>query len=136
MKPTDKRFWIFEAFTIIYAGLLMLLELIIFGKPLTGEIMLFIIAWCCITGAITWPFANRKHWFVFGLIYEVIFIILLSAYLMIDGLNRGLLDWIDFEMCVAFVLPIAIVCFIPSMILAFVGYHLFNKNITNKEKLQ
>ena len=44
MKLTDKRFWIFEAFTIIYAGLLMLLELIIFGKSLTGEIMLFIIA--------------------------------------------------------------------------------------------
>ena len=136
MKLTDKRFWIFEAFTIIYAGLLMLLELIIFGKPLTGEIMLFIIAWCCITGAITWPFANGKHWFVLGLIYEVLFIILLSAYLMIDGLNSGLLDRIGFEMCVAFVFPIAIVCFIPSMILAFVGYHLFNKSITNKEKLQ
>jgi hypothetical protein len=80
--------------------------------------------------------ANGKHWFVFGLIFEVLFIILLSAYLMIDGLNSGLLDRIGFEMCVAFVLPIAIVCFIPSMILAFVGYHLFNKNITNKEKLQ
>ena len=136
MKLTDKRFWKFEAITIVYAGLLMLLELIIFGKSLTGEIMLFIIAWCCIIGAITWSFANGKHWFVFGLIFEVLFIILLSAYLMIDGLNSGLLDRIGFEMCVAFVLPIAIVCFIPSMILAFVGYHLFNKSITNKEKLQ
>ena len=133
MKLTDKRFWIFEAFTIIYAGLLMLLELIIFGKSLTGEIILFIIAWCYITGAITWPFANGKHWFVFGLIYEALFIILLFAYLIIDGVISGLLDWIVFEMCVAFVLPIAIVCLIPSMILAFVGYHLFNKNITNKE---
>lgn len=44
MKLTDKRFWKFEAITIVYAGLLMLLELIIFGKSLTGEIMLFIIA--------------------------------------------------------------------------------------------
>ena len=83
-----------------------------------------------------WLFANEKHWFAFGLIYEAIFIILLFAYLMIDGLIRGLLDWIDYlEMCVAFVFPIAVVCFIPSMILAFVGYHTFNKNITNKEKL-
>ena len=133
MKLTDKRYWIFEAFTIIYAGLLILLELIIFGKSLTGEIILFIIAWCCITGSITWPFANGKHWFVFGLIYEALFIFLLFAYLIVDGVISGLLDWFGFEMYVAFVLPIAIVCFIPSMILAFVGYHLFNKNITNKE---
>ena len=130
MKLTDKRFWKFEAFTILYAGVLMLLELTIFGKSLTSEIVLFTIGWCCITSA------NGKHWFAFGLIYEAIFIILLFAYLMIDGLIRGLLDWIDYlEMCVAFVFPIAVVCFIPSMILAFVGYHTFNKNITNKEKL-
>lgn len=136
MKLTDKRFWKFEAFTILYAGVLMLLELTIFGKSLTSEIVLFTIGWCCITSAITWLFANEKHWFAFGLIYETIFIILLFAYLMIDGLIRGLLDWIDYlEMCVAFVFPIAVVCFIPSMILAFVGYHTFNKNITNKEKL-
>ncbi len=136
MKLTDKRFWKFEAFTILYAGVLMLLELTIFGKSLTSEIVLFTIGWCCITNAITWLFANEKHWFAFGLIYEAIFIILLFAYLMIDGLIRGLLDWIDYlEMCVAFVFPIAVVCFIPSMILAFVGYHTFNKNITNKEKL-
>ena len=136
MKLTDKRFWKFEAFTILYAGVLMLLELTIFGKSLTSEIVLFTIGWCCITSAITWLFANGKHWSAFGLIYEAIFIILLFAYLMIDGLIRGLLDWIDYlEMCVAFVFPIAVVCFIPSMILAFVGYHTFNKNITNKEKL-
>ncbi len=136
MKLTDKRFWKFEAFTILYAGVLMLLELTIFGKSLTSEIVLFTIGWGCITSAITWLFANGKHWFAFGLIYEAIFIILLFAYLMIDGLIRGLLDWIDYlEMCVAFVFPIAVVCFIPSMILAFVGYHTFNKNITNKEKL-
>ena len=97
MKLTDKRFWIFEAFTIIYAGLLMLLELIIFGKSLTGEIMLFIIAWCCITGSITWPFANGKHWFVFGLIYEALFIILLFAYLIIDGVISGLLEWFSLK---------------------------------------
>ena len=137
MKLTDKRFWKFEGFTILYAGVLMLLELTIFGKSLTSEIVLFTIGWCCITSAITWPFANGKHWFAFGLIYEVIFILLLFAYLMIDGLIRGLLNWIDYlEMCVVFVFLIAVVCFIPSMILAFVGYHLFNKNITNKEKLQ
>lgn len=133
MKLTDKRFWIFEAFTIIYAGLLMLLELIIFGKSLTGEIMLFIIAWCCITGSITWPFANGKHWFVFGLIYEALFIILLFAYLIIDGLIHGLMDWIYLPLCFAFIFTIAIICLIPSIVLAFVGYHLFNRNITNKE---
>ena len=136
MKLTDKRFWKFEAFTILYAGVLMLLELTIFGKSLTSEIVLFTIGWCCITSAITWLFANGKHWFAYRLIYEAIFIILLFAYLMIDGLIRGLLDWIDYlEMCVAFVFPIAVVSLIPSMILAFVGYHTFNKNITNKEKL-
>ena len=136
MILTDKRFWKFEAFTILYAGVLMLIELTIFGKSLTSEMVLFTIGWCCITSAITWPLVNGKHWFAFGLIYEVIFIILLFAYLMIDGLIRGLLNWLDYlEMCVAFVFPIAVVCFIPSMILAFVGYHLFNKNITNTKKL-
>lgn len=74
----------------------MLLELTIFGKSLPSEIVLFTIGWCCITSAITWLFANGKHWFAFGLIYEAIFIILLFAYLMIDGLIRGLLDWIGF----------------------------------------
>ena len=97
------------------------------------EVVLIIVGVSCITSAITWLITDGKHWFVFGLIYEALFIILLFAYLIIDGVISGLLEWIVFEICVAFVLPIAIVCFIPSMILAFVGYHLFNKNITNKE---
>lgn len=131
MKLTDKRFWIFEVFTILYAGVLMLLEMIIFGKSLTSELVLFIIGWCCITSAVTWFIAKEKHWFAFGLIYEATLIVLLFTYLMINGLIRGLLDWICIEMCVAFVFPIAVVCFVPSMILAFVGCALFNRNIKN-----
>ena len=133
MKLTDKRFWIFEAFTILYAMVLMFLALIILDKSLTIEVVLIIVGLSCTTGALTWLIADGKHWFAFGLIYELIFSLSIFAFLMIDGLISGLLDCIGFEMCIAFVFPIAVVCFMPSMILAYVGYNLFNNNITNKE---
>lgn len=129
MTLTDKRFWIFEAFTVLYAVVLMLLELIIVGKSLTSEIALFIIGWSCITGAVAWPFANGKHWFAFGLIYEATLILLLFACLVTDGLIRGSFNGDDLIMCVAFVFPIVVLSFLPSIALAFVDYNLFKKSV-------
>ena len=117
----------------MFAVVLMFLALIILDKSLTMEVMLIIVGLSCITSAITWPIADGKQWLILGLIYEALFIILLFVSLIIDGLIRGLMDWISFTLCFVFVFTIAIICLIPSMVLAFVGYHLFNKNITNKE---
>lgn len=78
MKPKDKRFWIFESFTLLYAIGLMVLAIVFWGKTVTIDLSLFVVGLCLASGIITWLVADGKHWFIFGLIYEVIFLFLIN----------------------------------------------------------
>ncbi|MDE6264966.1 MAG: hypothetical protein K2M11_07460 [Paramuribaculum sp.] len=132
MQLTDKRFMIFEVATIVYAIGLMLIAKCVWEKTPTIGILTFLIGFSLISGLITWIIANGKHWFVFGLTYEAIFLLLITLCMIFDAIIGGYSVfndlYLDILILFAFVFTIAVVCFIPSMILAFVGYHLFGKS--------
>ena len=132
MKPADKRFWIFEGFTLLYAIALMILDFMAWGHSAAGTLFFFVGS-CCTSGWVTFLIANGKHWLVFGLVYEVIYLLLLFMYLLADGWMSGYFDEEYLDMCLAFIYPIAIVSLFPSLALAFVGYHLFNENREKKK---
>lgn len=137
-KLADKRFWIFEAFTILYAIGLMGLGYMVWGNSSVIEFQLFILSLCCISGLITWVIANRKHWFILGLVYEAIFLLLISICLWIEAMtsNNTVNVLFDIDLFSAFVLVIlliAAVSFVPSIVLAFIYYHLFNMNNEHME---
>ncbi|GFI66786.1 hypothetical protein IMSAG192_00308 [Muribaculaceae bacterium] len=78
MKLTDKRFWIFEGFCILYSVLLMEIVDLLFGSSMLG-FKLIIIGSCMISGLMTWLMADGKHWAIFGIIYEAVFLLIISA---------------------------------------------------------
>lgn len=134
MKLTDKRLWKFEAFTFLYAIGLILLVGLIFDKPIPFERTVYFSSLFLMSGLLAWLVANGKHWFVFGLVYEIIFMILwtlmlaVAYYIEYDSLNHAIEDGIiDTGLLVYLLVVPAIVMFIPSLVLAFFGYHLINK---------
>ena len=78
MKLMDKRFWIFEGFCILYSVLLMEIVDLLFGSSMLG-FKLIIACMCLISGLMTWLMAYGKRWAIFGIIYEVISLLILSA---------------------------------------------------------
>ena len=140
MKLTDKRFWKFEAFTFLYAIGLILLVGFLFDKPIPFERTVYFSSLFLLSGLVAWLVANGKHWFVFGIVYEIIFMILwalmlaVAHYIEYDSLNHAIEDGI-IDACVFVYLLVvpAIVMFIPSLVLAFFGYHLINKNSRDNE---
>ena len=95
MKLTDKRFWIFEAFTFLYAIGLILLVGFLFDKPIPFERTVYFSSLFLLSGLVAWLVANGKHWFVFGIVYEIIFMILwalmlaVAHYIEYDSLNHA-----------------------------------------------
>lgn len=53
MILTDKRFWIFEASTIVYSVLVMLFVDLIASESVI-EFKLIFTGLCCVSGVITW----------------------------------------------------------------------------------
>lgn len=137
MRLADKRFWIFEASTLLYAIGLTVLGCVIWSKTATIELGSFLVSLCFISGLITWLIANGKHWFVFGLVYEVVFLCLIAAFCVIIGVvtNGTIFNdfWLDIGILLAFTFTIGVVSLLPTIALAFFGYHIFRKNVSTEE---
>lgn len=134
MKLIDKRFWIFEAFTLLYAVGLMLLGYLIYGNSSVMGFQLLIVSLCCMSGLVTWLIANGKHWLLFGLVYECVLLFLISVclWLLTDPKEPSL----DFYMFIGTaIMTIAIYTIIPSFILAFCGYRLFQSKEKNESRV-
>lgn len=129
MKLTDKRFWIFEASTLLYTIGLLALGCVVWDKTSTIELGLFLACVCLISGLITWLIANGKHWFVLGIVYEVVFLCLIAAFCVIVAVVTGgtiFNDfWLDIGILLVFIFTIGVVSLLPTIALAFFGYHLF-----------
>ena len=128
----DKRFWIFELFTLFYAMGLTALGCVVWGKTSSIELGIFLVCLCFMCSLLTWLIANGRHWFVFVLVYEAVFICLIAAFCVIVALITG--DsvfndlWLDVAILFAFIISIGAVSLLPTMVLAFLGYQLFRKN--------
>lgn len=131
MKLTDKRFLIFEASTLLYAIVLMALGCMVWSKTATIELGLILGCLCLVSGLMTWLIANGKHWFVFGLVYEVVLLCLIAVSCVIGAAETdGTVFndfWLDVGILLAFIFSIGVASFLPTMALAFLGYHLFHK---------
>ncbi len=131
----DKRFWIFEGFTMLYVILLSILGHLIWGKTTTSiEFILSLVGVCAGSGFITWILANRKHWLLFGLIYEGVFLLIISCVFLIATIinHRAVFNdlWLDVWIFIVYIITIGAFTIIPTLILAFIGYKLFQKRIT------
>lgn len=136
MALTDKRFWIFEASTLLYAIGLLALGCVVWDKTSTIGLGLFLACVCLISGLITWLIANGKHWFVFGLVYEVVFLCLMAAFCVIAAVatNGTIFNdfWLDIGILLVFIFTIGLVSLLPTIALAFFGYHIFRKNVSTE----
>lgn len=133
MQLTEKRFWIFEAFTVLYAiGLSFLAHEVWSASPLMGEILPAAIGISCISGLITWLTAKAKHWFYFAIIFEAVFLALFYALILIGAvINKATIFndiLLDITISVVFILTVGVVIFIPTLALAYIGYNLFKPN--------
>ncbi len=131
MNLTYKRFWLFEASTLLYVIVLMVLECVVWGKTTTIESGLFLVCVCLISGLLTWLIANGKHWFVFGLVYEAVFLCLIAAFCVFEAIiTSGTIFndfWLDICILLVFIFTIGVVSFLPTIALAFFGYHILRK---------
>lgn len=135
MMLKDKRFWIFEGFTILYVILLCFLGQLIWGKTTTSiEFILSLVGICAGSGFITWILANRKHWLLFGLIYEGVFLLIISCISLIYEIfiHANVVNdlCLDVWFFIVDIITIGEFTIIPTLILAFIGYKLFQKRIT------
>lgn len=124
MKLTDRRFWIFEGCCAIYGVVILLLGNLIWGKDAIIEIWLTSIGLCTISGTLTWLIADGKHWLIFGIIYECVLMGCLSLILLGDAMINKTSEFSSFDLWIflSFMLMIACMTIIPTMILAFTGY--------------
>ncbi len=131
MKLTDKRFGIFEASTLLYAIGLTVLGCVVWGRTATMELGLFLACVCLISGLITWFIVNGKHWFVFGLVYESVFLCLIAAFCVFEAIiTSGTIFndfWLDICILLVFIFTIGVVSFLPTIALAFFGYQILRK---------
>lgn len=137
MNLTYKRFWIFEASTLLYAIGLTVLGCVVWGRTATMELGLFLACVCLISGLITWFIVNGKHWFVFGLVYESVFLCLIAAFCVFEAIiTSGTIFndfWLDICILLVFIFTIGVVSFLPTIALAFFGYHILRKKVSTKE---
>jgi hypothetical protein len=130
----DKRFWIFEGFTILYTILLCFLGQLIWNKTTTSiEDVLLLVGICAGSGFITYILASKKHWFLFGLIYEGVFLSIISCIILTDAIinHRTVFNdlWLDVGIYFVYIITIGAFTIIPTLILAFIGYKLFQQRL-------
>lgn len=131
MRLTDKRFLIFEGFCILYSVLLTEIVDLLFGSSMLG-FKLIIAGSCLISGLMTWLMADGKHWAVFGIIYEAIFLLIISAIFWVSFfISTPLYTWFfketyaDIGLFGYLILTIGTFTLLPTFGLAFFGYQLF-----------
>ena len=131
MRLTDKRFLIFEGFCILYSVLLMEIVDLLFGSSMLG-FKLIIACMCLISGLMTWLMAYGKRWAIFGIIYEVISLLILSAIFWVSFfISTPLYTWFfketyaDIGLFGYLILTIGTFTLLPTFGLAFFGYQLF-----------
>lgn len=134
MRLTDKRFWRFEGFCILYSVLLMEIVDLLFGSSMLG-FKLIIVGSCLISGLMTWLMADGKHWAVFGIIYEAVFLLIISAIFWVSFfISTPLYTWFfketyaDIGLFGYLILTIGTFTFLPTFGLAFFGYQLFHQD--------
>lgn len=134
MRLTDKRFLIFEGFCILYSVLLMEIVDLLFGSSMLG-FKLIIACMCLISGLMTWLMADGKHWAVFGIIYEAVFLLIISAIFWVSFfISTPLYTWFfketyaDIGLFGYLILTIGTFTFLPTLGLAFFGYQLFRRD--------
>lgn len=126
MKITDKRFWIFEGFTIIHA----------IAEAWVVDNMIYVVcifAVCALSGIITWLLADGKDWITFGFTYEVVHVYCVSLLIWIAelinfSLNSNEVHLLGVNAFFVFISVFIIITAVPSFVLAFVGYELFRVN--------
>lgn len=127
MKMTDKRFWIFEGFTIVYAIAMLMLVITLSGKSFSVDFLLIFVGGSCISGAITWLLGNGKHWFVFGLIHEGFMLFMIVTSLWISAIAYNQFDPIVISIILYAMTAFVAISIIPTLALAYFGYGLFQK---------
>ncbi|WP_290431222.1 hypothetical protein [Muribaculum intestinale] len=106
----------------------------LFGSSMLG-FKLIIACMCLISGLMTWLMAYGKHWAIFGIIYEVISLLILSAIFWVSFfISTPLYAWIfketyaDIELFGYLILTIGTFTLLPTFGLAFFGYQLFRRD--------
>lgn len=102
---------------------------LIYGK--LPDILFSVIGVSCISGLITWLLGNGKHWVIFGLIYEGVFLFVMLALLLIlveftKESDSGNI-FLDVYIFTGTIIMIMVISIIPTLALAFFGYRLFQK---------
>lgn len=127
----NRLFWIFEGFCILYSILLMFIVDSMFGASMSGFKVL-VVGLCLISGFITWLLAGGRHWLIFGIIYEVMFLLILSVVFWVSFfIGVPLYAWFfketyaDIGLFGYLILTIGTFTFLPTLGLAFFGYQLF-----------
>lgn len=133
MKLTDKRFWIFEGFTIVYAIVLLLLVIALSGKSFSLDILFIFVGVSCISGIITWLLGNGKHWFAFGLIHEGVMLFIIVTFLWISAIAYNQFDSIAISIILYTMTTFVAISIIPTLALANLGYGLFQKREMKKQ---
>lgn len=130
----NRLFWIFEGFCILYSILLMFIVDSMFGASMSG-FKLLVVGSCLISGLMTWLIAYGKHWVVFGIIYEAVFLLIISAIFWVSFfISTPLYAWIFKETYAEIglfgylILTIGTFTFLPTLGLAFFGYQLFRRD--------
>lgn len=127
MELTDKRFWIFEGFTIVYAIALLMLVIALSGKSFSVDFLLIFAGGSCMSGAITWLLGNGKHWLVFGLIHEGVMLFIIATSLWISAIAYNQFDSIAISIIIYVMTAFVTISIIPTLALAYFGYGLFQK---------
>lgn len=135
MRLTDKKYWIFEGCTVVYAVVLLLMVYVGWDKSWAFVYLPSMALLCSVCGYVTWLLANRRHWFVFGLVYEAVLLCVSSVLLWIHRLIafNSEIDATDVDIFLYCIIGIFAVSILPTLALAFFGYKLFQKQDEEQE---
>lgn len=130
MILNDKRFWIFEASTIVCSILVNSFVDLIASESVI-EFKLMFTGLSCACGVITWLLANGKHWLLFGLIYEIVLLMTIWIFMAILSIgdfhnsSNNAMTMEDWHIIIAFNIGVIFFTLIPTLLLAFFGYQIF-----------
>ena len=147
MKPTDKRFWIFEAFAILSTALTVGLMELFYKLRLDSDVLpicIIILITYLIGHAVAWKSNKSCAWLKLGLttylfsavalavIFAIIFVIdwLAPTEVSYDVSADEYIGFSALDLTLAIILIWSIVSFIPTMVTAFVASLCFRAKTT------
>lgn len=133
MKLTDKRFWIFEGFVLLYGVVQLLIANYSVGDLyISEETTLRPVGLLLLTGVITWLIATGRKWVVFALVFEAIYLVLtafmympMEVYYNPKSLEDALYE--SFGRIAQDIIATGLWTIAPTLLLSFLGYHLPKK---------